>query len=244
MTVSVSAKRRARLSYETSPAIYNIMRWIISRLVRLLYRYEVQGQENVPLEGPAILVVNHLHLFDPVVIMPAIPRRVTPLAAAKWCKNLFIGTILKMAGVIFVRRGEVDRQALRACFDVLERGKLLAIAPEGTRSRKGSLQRAKAGVAYIATRTNALLVPVAVWGVEHLRDWKRLKRPTCHVVIGKPFRLPRPSGKATGEILQELADLVMLQIGALLPPAYRGVYAERVAALEAGEHTGPQVIPA
>ncbi|MBM3187163.1 MAG: 1-acyl-sn-glycerol-3-phosphate acyltransferase, partial [Chloroflexi bacterium] len=117
------------------------------------------------------------------------------------------------------------------------------IAPEGTRSRTGTMQRAKPGIAYLALRTNAVLVPVAHWGVEKLSDWKRLRRPTCRVVIGRPFRLPTIEGKPGTEELQALADLIMVEHGRLLPPEYRGVYADDIAAAEAGQSKGLAVIP-
>lgn len=244
MSVNAAAQRRPRATYQTSPVVYRIMRWIIGGLMRLLYRYEVKGQENLPAHGPMILAVNHLHLFDPGAVMPAVPHKIVTLAADKYMHHPILGGLLRAAGVIFVRRGEVDRQALQACLDVLKRGWVLAVAPEGTRSKTGGLQRAKPGIAYLALRTNATIVPIAFWGVERIGDWKRLKRPSCHVVIGRPFRLPQPAGKATTDQLQELADAIMVRIGLMLPPSYRGVYAERIAAVEAGQSDEPALGPA
>lgn len=234
MTASATAKR-ARASYETDPRMYRFLKWLLSTFMRLAYDYRVTGQENVPRGGPMILAVNHLHLFDPLATAPAVPRQIVTLAAAKWQGNALVGWFLRSAGSIFVRRGEVDRQALRACLEVLGKGEALAIAPEGTRSRVGALQRAKPGIAYLATRANAPIVPVAVWGVERFREWRHLRRPACHVAIGKPFRLPQVEDRPSTDTLQHYADLVMLRIGLQLPPEYRGVYAERVAAIERGE---------
>lgn len=243
MSATTSAKKKPRPSYETSPVVYAILKWIITRLMHILYRYEVTGQENFPLSGPTMIVVNHLHLFDPGAVAPVVPRRIVTLAAGKWRTNILIRSFLRLAGAIFIRRGEVDRQALRACIEVLSKGGVLAIAPEGTRSKTATLQRAKPGVAYLATRMKSVLVPVAFWGIEKLGDWKRLKRPTCKVVIGRPFRLPRTSEKPSIAELQELADLVSIQIGLLLPERYRGVYTERIAAIEAGENPGMLPVP-
>jgi len=236
--MSVSAATGQRIAFQANPRMYRFLKWVLTWLMRILYRYEISGREHVPATGPLIVAVNHLHLFDPFATAPAVPRQITTLAAEKWQKPGIVGWFLRSAGAIFVRRGEVDRQALRACLDVLSRGDALAIAPEGTRSKTGSLQRAKAGIAYIATRADAPILPVSIWGVERLRDWKRLRRPTCHVVVGEPFRLPAANGKVSTETLQEYADLVMLRIGRPLPPEYRGVYAERLAALEAGGDEG------
>jgi len=243
MTVSASVQRRLRTTYQTSPVVYQVMRWIFTGLMRLIYHYRVTGKENFPASGPVIIAVNHLHLFDPGAVMPVVRRKIVTLAADKWEQNWMLGTLLRLAGVIFVRRGEVDRVALRSCLDVLSSGGVLAVAPEGTRSRTGTLQRGKAGIAYLATRTNAAIVPIAFWGIERLGDWKRLRRPTCNVVVGRPFHLPQPKGKPTTDELQEMADSVMARIAAMLPPSYRGVYAERVAALEAGQSTDSPALP-
>lgn len=243
MTVTALAKRRTSPYYRSGTLVYRILRCIVSTLVRIVYRYHAVGMENIPPHGPAILVVNHLHLFDPGVVATAISRKIVTLAAGKWRDHIVINTFLKLAGVIFVKRGEVDRRALKACMEVLESGAMLAIAPEGTRSKTGAMQRAKPGVAYIAQRVNAVIVPVAHWGVERVGEWRPWRRPECHVVIGKPFRLPQLTGKVTTDQLQELADLVMVQIGQYLPENYRGVYAERIAAYLAGERGDLQVLP-
>lgn len=233
---SVAAARpRSAASYKADPRVYRFLRFLISAALRLVYDYRVTGRENVPPEGPAIVAVNHLHLFDPLVLAPAIPRQVITLAADKWEGKGLVGWFLRVAGTIFIRRGEVDRHALYSCLRVLGEGQVLTIAPEGTRSSTHALQRAKPGIAYLAARSGAPIVPVTVWGTDRLGDWKRLKRPTCRVVVGKPFRLPQIKGRLSTDELQRLADLVMLRIGLELPASYRGVYAERIAAIEAGQ---------
>lgn len=235
MTATLAAKRQVSPYYKSSIVIYRLMQWIISGIMHLLYRYCAQGAENIPMQGPVILVVNHLHLFDPAVVSTAVKRKIVTLAAGKWRDHVVINTFLKMAGVIFVKRGEVDRRALKACLDVLENNGMLAIAPEGTRSKTGGLQRGKPGVAYIAQRADTLIVPVAHWGVERIRERRLFHRPECHIIIGKPFRLPRGDDRVTTEQLQASADLVMIQIGQYLPEAYRGVYKEQIAAHLAGQ---------
>jgi 1-acyl-sn-glycerol-3-phosphate acyltransferase len=242
MTADVSVGRRPqRLRYETNPGMYRFLRRLFNALMHILYRYEIVDQANFPASGPVILVVNHLHLLDPLAVAPAVDRQIVTLAAEKYIPNILVGTLLRLAGVIFVHRGEVDREALRHCADVLSQGQVLAIAPEGTRSKTGAMQQGKPGIAYIAYRsmrtkaTHATIVPIAIYGDERLSDWLRLKRPSGKVVVGHPFRLPDIEGKPTTEKFQELADLVMVKIGLLLPPSYRGVYSERIAAIEAGE---------
>jgi 1-acyl-sn-glycerol-3-phosphate acyltransferase len=230
MTASTAARRRLRPPYETSPATYRALRRIVALIMSLFYRYEVVGAENVPPCGPVIVAVNHLHLFDPFAVAARIDRQIVTLAASKWRSNLLVGVFLKYAGTIFVRRGEVDREALRACLDVLSHGKALAIAPEGTRSKTGALQRGKPGIAYLAIRTDTAIVPVAIAGTQRLSDWLHLRRPVCRVAVGKPFHLPSVEGKPSTDQLQEMADAIMVRIAVLLPESYWGAYAERVAA--------------
>ncbi len=229
-----TAWRRLSPYFRTTLGAYRALRWLIASIIRVLFRYSAEGLENIPPTGPVILVVNHLHLIDPAVVAAAVHRKIVTLATSKWRTNVLIAAFLKVAGVIFVRRGEVDRRALKACLDVLGRGEMLALAPEGTRSRTGGLGLGKPGVAYIAHRADAVIVPVAHWGVERFRELRHLRRLDCHVVIGKPFRLPELAGRVTTEQLQEMADLVMVQIGQYLPESYRGVYAEQIAAYLAG----------
>ncbi len=238
MTASTAARRRVRPPYETSPATYRALRRIVALIMSLFYRYEVVGAEKVPRCGPVIIAVNHLHLFDPFAVAARIDRQIVTLAASKWRSNLLIGAFLKYAGTIFVRRGEVDREALRYCFEVLSQGKALAIAPEGTRSRTGGLQRGKPGIAYVAMRTDAPIVPVAIAGTQHLGDWLHLRRPVCRVVVGEPFHLPKVEGRPSTDQLQEVADAVMVRIGTMLPESYWGVYAPQIAAEVGSAHEG------
>lgn len=238
-----SLKRKTALTgrpnYHTSIVVYRTLWVIINALMRVVYRYRASGRKNMPRSGPVIIVVNHLHLVDPGAVVGAVSRQIVTLAADKWrIESPLIHWFLKRAGAIFVNRGEVDRNALRQCLDVLQHGLALAIAPEGTRSRTGQLQRAKAGVAYIARQADAVIVPIGAWGQEHLSDWRRLHRPSCHTVIGKPFRLDLGEGRVSTERLQQLADATMIQVARLLPPEYRGYYANQVAAL------GPDELPA
>jgi 1-acyl-sn-glycerol-3-phosphate acyltransferase len=230
---SVSHRNPSERDYEGHPIVYKILKIIISFLMHLLYSYKVTRLALFPQSGPVIVVVNHLHLLDPGVIAPVVPRRVVTLAADKWRKRPLSRWFLNAAGVIFVKRGEVDRRALRACLHVLRNDGVLAVAPEGTRSERGGLQQAKAGVAYLAARTRAQIVPIAHHGVERLSDWRRLKRPRCNVVVGEPFQLPDlESGELSSEKLQEFTDLIMTRLGLLLPEEYRGVYREQIAAAE------------
>lgn len=212
------------------PLVYRFMQRFLRVLLKLLTRCDVIGQEHVPLTGPVIIAPNHLHSFDVAVIGYAIPRQTVIFSADKF-RGKPGGRVMEwITHVIYVARGEADRDALNQALAVLKDGGAMAVAPEGTRSRTGGLQQGKHGAAYLASRTGATIVPVAVWGHEKtLAHWRRLRRPAIHVRIGPPFRLPPGAERARTAELHTFTDDLMLVLAAMLPLEYRGVYAERVA---------------
>ena len=216
-------------SLRANPLRYRIMRVAFRWVFRFLVRWEVTGSEHIPSSGPFILSINHLHLFDPPFLMAALPFHVTVLVAEKYREKFLFGGIVKHAGGIFVRRGEIDRAALRRCIEVLRSGGVLGFSPEGTRSLTGALQRGKLGIAYVAHKTGAPILPLAVWGLETLGvSLRHLRRARVHVAIGELFNLPPVEGKPRASNLQLLADQVMYRIAELMPAKYRGVYAGEI----------------
>jgi 1-acyl-sn-glycerol-3-phosphate acyltransferase len=205
-----------------------LMRWVFNLLFALLTRREIAGLENLPAEGPYILTSNHLSRLDLPLIYGLIgDQRLTGWAAEKYERHLFFGTLLRIGGGIFIRRGEVDRGALQAAVEWLRAGKIFGMAPEGTRSTTGALIRAKTGAAYLAEETGAPVVPAAVTGTERaLRTLARLRRPQLSVRFGHPFRLHHVSEEDRTAALRSNTDEIMCRIAAMLPPEYRGVYAD------------------
>lgn len=204
------------------------MRRIFNLLFSLLARREVSGLENLPSHGPYILAANHLSRLDlPLVYGLIGDRRIAGWAAEKYERHWFFGALLRIGGGIFIRRGEVDRGALHAAVEWLRAGKVFGMAPEGTRSSTGALIRAKTGAAYLANETGAPLVPVAITGTERaLRTLLRMRRPRVSVRFGEPFFLPPvPEQDRIAGLLCN-TDEIMCRIAAMLPPAYRGLYAD------------------
>ena len=206
--------------------MYHIVRAIANVLLHLLVRREYVGLENFPDEPPYILVTNHLSVFDTPLLLTACPHTIRAFATAKHKRNPVYGPLITMMGSIWVRRGEVDRKALREALDLLKGGGILGMAPEGTRARGSyALQKGKTGPAYLATRADVPLLPVGLTGTEQIKhNLPRLRRTPVRVVVGKPFRLPE-SGRVRGQKLHEYTDLIMQHIAELLPEEYRGVYA-------------------
>lgn len=205
-----------------------VLRWIFDLLFRLLSRRSVDGLEHVPAQGPYLLVSNHLSRVDPPLIYSLIGgAHLTGWAAEKYQRHVFFGTILRLGGGIFIRRGEVDREALQAAVEWLRAGKVFGMSPEGTRSKTGRLMRAKTGAAYLVQQTGVPVVPVAIWGTEKaMAELLRLRRPRLYVRFGAPVHLPPIDEADRSAGLRRNTDEIMCRIAALLPADYRGVYAD------------------
>jgi 1-acyl-sn-glycerol-3-phosphate acyltransferase len=206
---------------------YGIVYFIVSVFFRLIARVETVGQEYIPDSGPFILVTNHLHWLDPPLVGIMLPYRATIFAAEKWEVHWLLGPLLRSMDAIFVRRGEVDRKALREALAVLKGGGILGMAPEGTRSKTGGLQEGRSGASYLAYRTGTKVLPVVSWGQEEVFSALRhFRRGTLHVVFGPPFEPPAVEGKASAARVGAFSEEIMYRLAAMLPPKYRGVYSD------------------
>ena len=216
---------------ETEPkaaslGVYNLLHNSIRFLVNTLWRYTVTGKENLPASGPYLVVTNHLSVFDAPLVFANVTGRAVMFGADKWRRMPGVRQLLEAVGVIWVTRGEADTDAMKGALRVLKSGRILGVAPEGTRSPTGALIQGKPGAAYLADRARVPLVPMAITGTENISpNWKRLRRPNVYCHIGQPFWLP-PDGRAKGPRLDQFTDQIMCTIAAMLPAKYRGVYAD------------------
>ena len=209
-----------------SDRIYRLIRTIIGWMVAALWHQEVVGAHNFPASGAYVVATNHLSVYDAPVVLINVPARVRMFGADKWRSTPIIGRLIEAVGVVWVNRGTADLDAIKAALGVLKSGGRLGVAPEGMRSLSGTMIEGKPGLAYLADRARVPIVPMAIWGTEKVAaNWKRLRRPNVRCVIGEPFLLPS-DGRAKGTRLDELTDLIMCRIAAMLPPEYRGVYAD------------------
>jgi 1-acyl-sn-glycerol-3-phosphate acyltransferase len=230
MTQSPSAVERDTINHlprHTTPRKQRVVKYFLLTLLKIVARVDVQGLENLP-AGAFVGVINHLSSFDTLTGIAVGPiRQATTFAAVEHRSDPIGGWILDQLGVIWVRRGEADREAIKIALDEIKSGTMMAMAIEGTRSRTGGLLPGKTGSAFLASRTNVPMVPAAIWGTEKIiSNLKRLRRSEVHMRVGQPF--PLPEGRANTEQLEAYTDQVMLKIAAMLPPEYRGVYAERI----------------
>lgn len=203
---------------------------IVCRLIlKLIARIDMQGMENIPPTGGALIVSNHLGRLDAILgIVLADRNDVVLMVANKYEKNLFWRVIGNKLDAIWLNREDADFYALREVTRRLKAGQISAVAPEGTRSKTEALLPGKSGAAYLAMKTAVPVVPVALWGTEDRvvkERLKRLQRLDLHIRIGEPFALPPISRTDRDKMLAQNTEEIMLQIAALLPEKYRGVYA-------------------
>lgn len=194
----------------------------------LLVRVDkVEGDENVPTVGPAILMINHIAFVDPIVVMHLLKRNIVPLAKIEVYDYPIIGFFPRLWGVIPVRREEVDRRAIHSALEVLHAGEIVLVAPEATRSPQ--LQEAKEGIAYLSARANAPIVPVAIDGTEGFPSLPILPRwrgPGAQVRFGRPFRFRWDTERPLRDQLHQMTEEAMVILARMLPEGRRGVYAD------------------
>jgi 1-acyl-sn-glycerol-3-phosphate acyltransferase len=205
-----------------------ILGFIFRTPFNLLARVEASGVENIPRSGPFILAANHMSYVDAPLLYYFIGGDyITGWAASKYRNHLIFGSIVKFGGGIFIRRGVVDREALDTAVEVLKSGRAFGVAPEGTRSKVGSLIRAKTGISYLADQSQAPIYLAAITGTESaVAQLLKLRRPHLTVRFSKPFHLPPLDPDDRAVSMRRNADEVMCRLAAMLPPKYHGVYAD------------------
>jgi 1-acyl-sn-glycerol-3-phosphate acyltransferase len=204
----VEARGRARRGAKDPERGYRLAALVVKPLMRTWFRIRLVGEEHIPEVGPVILASNHRSNMDPVLLASAVRRPVAFMAKAE----LFVGPlgwIMRWIGQFPVRRGGIDREALRRTDAVLARGSMLGLFPEGTRG-DGRFASVHPGLAYIVVRQQCPVVPVAIFGTERVRrrfGWLPFASPV-RIVVGPAIDLPQSTGdragrRAASELLQK-----------------------------------------
>lgn len=208
----------------------NFLRWLVRFVIDLIAHVEVHGYENVPAEGNFVIATNHLGIIDAALAFYALDRwdLFIPVAE-KWEFNPFLKWLGGYFNFIFIDRFNPDIKAMRKIMALMDEGNNLVIAPEGTRSRVGSMIEGRPGVSYLATRLKQPIIPVALAGTEDktvFGNLKRLRRSYITVTAGESFTLPPLPREKRDEVLKQYTDEIMCRIAAMLPERYWGVYKE------------------
>ncbi len=220
LTRNVPWQRRSDLAYRS----FNLF---AKTLFRILCRIDTAEIGNVPARGPLIMVSNHINFLEvPILFTFFQPRPVTGFVKSENWDRPFFRELFTLWGGISIRRGEADLEAFRLAEQALQEGMIVAISPEGTRTQ-GKLIKGKPGTVLLAVRSGAPLLPVVHWGGETFWDnLKQIRRTDFHIRVGKPFTINIQRNQLNREVREAAIDEIMYQMAALLPPEYRGEYAD------------------
>lgn len=164
--------------------LYDFCHLTFPWVFKIWLRCEVYGRENIPAEGPVVIASNHLSLLDPPVLGAAATRKVHFMAKSELFKPAWFGALIRKLGAFPVKRGEMDREAIKTGLAILKENKVLAVFPEGTRSKTGELGRAGGGAFMMGVKRKAKIVPAYIYGTDLTRHpgW-----PKVRVIFGKPI---------------------------------------------------------
>ncbi|MCB9421241.1 MAG: 1-acyl-sn-glycerol-3-phosphate acyltransferase [Ardenticatenaceae bacterium] len=213
---------------------FHVVNFTFKRLVRIMCRVDDSQWHKFPDKGPLLLAANHVNFMEvPAMYTHLMPRPVTGFVKAENWEKPFLRWLFTLWGGIPLHRGEADMTAVRAGLAVLEKGWILTVAPEGTRTGDGRLRQGHPGIVIMALKSGAPILPVAYWGHEQFwQNAKRLRRTEFNLQAGRPFTLDPGNQRVTKEIRQQMADEIMFQIARLLPEDYRGYYSDLSQATE------------
>jgi 1-acyl-sn-glycerol-3-phosphate acyltransferase len=223
--------------------LYPLARGLIRPATKYLWPTVVEGLDNVPADGPAIIAPNHISFLDSVMLIGVLPRRITYVGKAEYMDSWKTKYLFPAVGMIPLDRsgGRKSMVALDQAVDVLDRGELFGIFPEGTRSRDGLLHRGRTGVARLALRSGAPVIPVGIRGTDQIQPPDaRFPRPfrPCEVRFGAPIDTRHYLERIDSlPVFRELTDEVLYEISQLSGQTYSDEYAGRPDPAEADART-------
>ncbi|MDH3678920.1 MAG: 1-acyl-sn-glycerol-3-phosphate acyltransferase [Acidimicrobiia bacterium] len=212
----------------------------LTRILSRGWRLTIEGTEHVPSTGPAILAANHVSFLDSPLLMFELPRRVWFFGKAEYLDSALTRSLFPALGMIPVERGgrRAALTAMRSGLRVLDGGQLLGIYPEGTRSRDGQLHRGHTGLAWLAFKSGAPIVPIGIRGTDVVQPPGRRfpsLRGDCSIHIGRPLATQRYESRDRRSH-RILTDDVMFEISQLSGQRYVDSYAE----LAGGDDSKPE----
>ncbi len=188
---------------------YWIVRGIVKVIFFVIFRVKVEGLENMPKDGAAIVCANHINLLDPVFVGIVIKRQINYIAKKELFKNKAIGWFLQQMKAIPTERGTADMASYKATIKLLKNDEVLGIFAQGTRIKEIDAQAAKGGVALFALKTGAVVVPAGISGSYGFM--RRIK-----IKFGEPISLKEyENEKIKSELLSTLASQIMDKVSEL-----------------------------
>ena len=176
-----------RLRVPGDPWLYAVGRVLMVAAVRAYGRFRVAGAGDLPATGSAIVVANHPSDVDPILLAVALPRTIYFLADAVQFRRGFVGPVIARLGAIPVHQGAPARAALERALSLLAEGKVIGIFAEGDLHRRAKPAAFHNGVAFLAVRSGAPVVPVAISGAERIYAEGRLHWPRVRLTVGRPI---------------------------------------------------------
>ena len=202
---------------------------VVYFLIRCACRIDDSELSKVPHDGPMLMIFNHINFIEaPLFYLLMRPRRIYGIMKVELSRVPLLKGVFKRWGGIPIQRGAPPSAAFRRVGELLREGALIGLAPEGTRSGDGRLQKGNPGVVTLAVQNDVPIIPVAHYGTQNLwRNLKRFKRTVIQFRVGRPFRLNAPE-KITRDVRRTLTDQMMRQLAVLLPEELRGEYRDVV----------------
>jgi 1-acyl-sn-glycerol-3-phosphate acyltransferase len=194
-------------------------------VVWLFVDLKITGRENIPDQGPLLIVSNHLGDADAFIGL-GVPRvSVEIVAKIELYAIPILGALMSAYGVIWIHRGQADRRAIRVILEALAEGRVVALAPEGRESVTGGLEEGTEGAAYLAVKANVPILPVTFTGTRNEQIYtnlKRMRRSHVNITIGPVFHLPREDDWRAA--VHAGTTMIMQTLARQLPIDYQGVY--------------------
>jgi 1-acyl-sn-glycerol-3-phosphate acyltransferase len=201
---------------------------LIKLIAKICLKVTSEGMENFPRKGPVLVVINHIGDADVPALISALPYPLDALGKIELYDLPVLGKLIDWYGIIWLHRGQADTRALRAALKGFAEGRIIAIAPEGRYSLTGALEEGTDGAAFLAYKSGAAILPIAITGTENENIYghmKKFRRARVHIKVGKMFRLDeQASGRH--EAMTQGTHQIMQALAGLLPEKYRGAYSQ------------------
>ena len=199
---------------------------LMKLIAKICLKVTSEGMENFPRTGPVLVVINHIGDADVPALVSSLPFPPDALGKIELYDLPVLGKLMDWYGIIWLHRGQADTRALRAALKGFAEGRIIVIAPEGRYSLTGVLEEGTGGAAFLAYKSGAAILPIAITGTENENVYghmKKFRRAHVHVKVGKMFKLAEQDLGRQDAVTQGTHQ-IMQALASLLPEEYRGAY--------------------